>query len=124
MVDKYNLMYNYDKEFDSNGVLALGAWQYMTFGIFLFQLSMCRIFVSIIKGDIFIASIIVIFAEFFTLYFHANFKIPDLNEILNAHAAEKTQGETDEIKREIIKASYLHPFEKYARRKKALQAAR
>ena len=90
MVDKYNLMYNYKKEFDSNGVLALGAWQYMTFGIFLFQLSMCRIFVTIIKGDLFIASIIVIFAEFFTLYFHAHFKIPDLNEILKAHAAEKT----------------------------------
>ena len=73
MVDKYKLMYNYKKEFDSNGALALGAWKYMTFGIFLFQLSMCRIFVTIIKGDLFIASIIVIFAELFILYFHAYF---------------------------------------------------
>jgi hypothetical protein len=85
---------------------------------------MCRIFVTIIKGDLFIASIIVIFAEFLILYFHAHFEIPDLNEILKAHAAANTQGESNEIKREVIKASYLHPFEKYARRKKALQIAR
>jgi hypothetical protein len=83
MTDKYNLLYTYEREFDSNGVLAISVWKYMTFAIFLFQLSMCRIFVTIIKGDILIASIIVICAEISSIVFYINFKAPDLTDLQN-----------------------------------------
>jgi hypothetical protein len=96
MTDKYNLLYNYNKEFDSNGVLALSVWKYLSFGVFLFQLSMCRIFVSILKMDLLIASVIVIFAEVFIISFYINFHIPDPKEVIELGEEEI------EVKREEI----------------------
>jgi len=66
----------------------------MSFGIFLFQLSMCRMFISIIKGDLFVASLIVICGELFFLIFYQSFEIPDVKEILSLNEEEpETDGQ-------------------------------
>lgn len=48
LVDKYNLTSVYANEFESKGELALSVKNYTALGIFLFQLSMCGLFTSII----------------------------------------------------------------------------
>ena len=131
MTDKYNLTNNYKKEFDSNGVLALSVWKYLTFGIFLFQLSMCRIFVTIIKGDLLIASVIVIIAEFSIITFYKNFHFPQIKDLMintsgevDASSGRLEDQELAKTKMETIRSKYNHEFEKYDRRKKAQQTAR
>jgi|LauGreDrversion4_2_1035121.scaffolds.fasta_scaffold136758_2 quinol-cytochrome oxidoreductase complex cytochrome b subunit len=64
LVDKHNLTKVYKKEFESQGELASSVKRYIAFGIFLFQLSMCGIFTTIIKSeDLAIGSIIVVLGE-------------------------------------------------------------
>jgi hypothetical protein len=105
----------------------------MTFGILLFQLSMCRIFVTIIKGDLLIASFIVIVFELFLIAFYVMFEVPDLKDILKVKASltdtreireTPDQKELRDFKQKLIEAAYLHPFEKYNRRRKAQKTAR
>jgi len=128
-------MNEYRNEFESNGILAVSVLKYMSFGIFLFQLSMCRMFIIIIKGDLFVASLIVICAELFFLIFYQSFEIPDVKEILSLNEEEvvvvsssddrngegqQQQQELTPTQIEILKKAYLHPFEKYERRRKAI----
>lgn len=82
MTDKYNLDNVYINEFESNGVLAVSVQKYLSFGIFLFQLSMCRLFTAIINDDVIIASGIVIFGEIFFMIVFGKFKVPQLKDIL------------------------------------------
>ena len=120
MTDKHNLMNEYRNEFESHGVLALSVWKYMSFGIFLFQISMARIFITIIKGDLLIASVIVIAAEIFFIVFFIYFKVPDYKEIIshNQEITAKTlindevnTSELSDAQKEKLRNAYLHPFE-------------
>ena len=83
MVDKYNFTHVYPCEFESNGVLALSVKKYVAFGVFLTQLSMCRLFTPIIKSGIEVASIIVICGEIFFLIVYHYFDVKELKEIIN-----------------------------------------
>ncbi|TNV83763.1 hypothetical protein FGO68_gene13698 [Halteria grandinella] len=47
LVDKYNFLYLYPKEFDSNGGLSLVLPRYLAFALFFFQVCMCGLLTSL-----------------------------------------------------------------------------
>jgi len=93
MVDKYNLTHEYPHEFESNGVLALTVKKYVAFGIFMTQLSMCRLFTPIIQSGIEVASLIVIFGEIFFLLVYHYFDVAELKEILRNPELKHNSGD-------------------------------
>ncbi len=131
----------YTNEFESNGELAAPVTQYLAFGIFLFQISMCGLFTSIIaKNNIAIASLIVVAGEILYMIVYRFFNTIELRETFDEILKENTidgaweQGKRLTQSREIqstltsaqkekLKQAYLHPYEKYERTQTALRNA-
>eukprot|EP00347_Sterkiella_histriomuscorum_P005148 403357711 len=83
IVDKYNFMYVYQTEFQSNGVLGRAIIRYTIFALILFQVIMCGLFTSIFGQDFLISSIILIIGE---LLFIVSYKLLSIRELREAFA--------------------------------------
>ena len=74
----------YPNEFESGGELAGSVKSYVAFSIFMFQLSMCGLFTSLINaGDLGLASVIVVSGEALYMLVYKFFNTAELQEIFD-----------------------------------------
>jgi uncharacterized protein (DUF58 family) len=113
-VDKYNLTTTYSNEFESSGELASSVTKYIALSIFMFQLSMCGLFTSIINaGDLGLASLIVVLGELLYMLMFKFLSTAELEETFTSILDDVDYDENNlsitNSKVQKLKGTYLSP---------------
>lgn len=94
-------------EFESQGELASSVKNYLAFGIFLFQLSMCGLFTSVIESeDLKTGSVIVVLGEVLYMIVFRVFNVEDLKESFNEILLEEEMEENFDLVKSIRVSQY------------------
>lgn len=94
-------------EFESQGELASSVKNYLAFGIFLFQLSMCGLFTSVIESeDLKTGSVIVVLGEVLYMIVFRVFNVEELKESFNEILLEEEMEENFDLVKSIRVSQY------------------
>ena len=94
-------------EFESQGELASSVKNYLAFGIFLFQLSMCGLFTSVIESeDLKTGSVIVVLGEVLYMIVFRVFNVEELKESFNEILLEEEMEENFDLVKSIRDSQY------------------
>ena len=94
-------------EFESQGELASSVKNYLAFGIFLFQLSMCGLFTSVIESeDLKTGSVIVVLGEVLYMIVFRVFNVEELKESFYEILLEEEMEENFDLVKSIRDSQY------------------